>query len=702
MRTGRGARDLGWRQRTSIAKAMIGLRALNLLVCFVLFCAGCNSGVPRRASSRAMTSIKGPRPAPGLEFLADVEPAIDPRRDPCDDFYTYACGRWIDRLEVPSTFNVWQRGASEVRDHIDRALLDELQRDDPSPIAGMLQARGLFQTCMQGSPAPADGSFAALLAEIDAANDVDAFAALLGKLHRLRVPAFFAVGVQPRWDEPQREVVTFQQAPAPRIRLEHATDRATKPLYDWYLSSIAVLFQRTGMPAEQAEFAARDMVGMEMFLAGAQRYPEIPENPEGVYGIVDRRGLERDVPTISWGSYLAGLGHPDVDEFQLTNAQYLQAAGRAIRDTAPATTRAYLRWRLLIAMADFVSDEVAALRDRATFVSRDWLLLDPHSLRCLRVVYALASEPLVAAYAARVFTGNQVEAAGMLYQALHRAFEDKVGKATWLSATSRQQALAKLHALHPQIGMPPDPPFAESPVALSSDLFGTASAILGASVDDYIARAAAPGARHRWPISPLEVNAFYFPSMNAAFVPMGILHPPFFSVDGVPELNFASLGFVLAHELAHVVFVPGRFYGPEGAIADWWDAASVEAFATRRACINEFFLTYDSRLDLDRIFAENLADIVGLQTAHAALRNRAAARASYGRFSPDQLFFIGFAQTWCQRSDEFTDEMLRMIDTHAPVRARVNSAVAQMPEFARAFSCRPNAPMNPPVRCEPW
>jgi predicted metalloendopeptidase len=113
-------------------------------------------------------------------------------------------------------------------------------------------------------------------------------------------------------------------------------------------------------------------------------------------------------------------------------------------------------------------------------------------------------------------------------------------------------------------------------------------------------------------------------------------------------------------------------------------------------------LKHHAGVDRDRTLAENVADVVGLRVAYAALRASPQPAAPPGTFSSDQLFFLGFAQAACQRSDEFNEAILLLVDTHAPPRARVNLAVTQMPEFAAAFGCAAQAPMNPDKRCDLW
>lgn len=98
-----------------------------------------------------------------------------------------------------------------------------------------------------------------------------------------------------------------------------------------------------------------------------------------------------------------------------------------------------------------------------------------------------------------------------------------------------------------------------------------------------------------------------------------------------------------------------------------------------------------------------LADIGGLRAAFHAYRTAAAAeppsRASLAGSTEEQLFFLAFAQLWCTAMAPEVEMLYALQSRHAPPRARVNGAVAQVPEFAEAFACAADTPMNPADRC---
>jgi endothelin-converting enzyme/putative endopeptidase len=220
-----------------------------------------------------------------------------------------------------------------------------------------------------------------------------------------------------------------------------------------------------------------------------------------------------------------------------------------------------------------------------------------------------------------------------------------------------------------------------------------------------------PVDRGEWYMSPPTVNAYYSASLNEMVFPGGILQPPYFNAAAPETVNYGAIGMVVGHELTHGFDDQGRQFDAFGNLVDWWSPEVGEEFDRRAQCLVAQYGEYEAlpgvKLNGKLTLGENIADLGGLKLAHAAMR--AARHGTPGGdptilgFSPDQQFFVGMAQSWCAKYRDEEARQRAVTDPHSPPRWRVNGTVANLPEFAEAFSCRPGSPMARAAdRCEVW
>jgi endothelin-converting enzyme/putative endopeptidase len=209
-------------------------------------------------------------------------------------------------------------------------------------------------------------------------------------------------------------------------------------------------------------------------------------------------------------------------------------------------------------------------------------------------------------------------------------------------------------------------------------------------------------------MTPPTVNAYFNPQMNDINFPAGVLQPPLYDpkLDDAP--NYGNTGATIGHELTHAFDDEGRQFDAKGNLRDWWTKKDAVEFGKRAACIVEQYSGYtvidDIKINGRLTLGEDVADLGGAALAYMAWRAMTAAHPPAARdgFSPEQRFFIGMAQWGCSNE---RPEVLRLhatTDVHSPYRYRVNGVVANMPEFARAFSCKPGQPMVRDKPCRVW
>jgi predicted metalloendopeptidase len=224
-------------------------------------------------------------------------------------------------------------------------------------------------------------------------------------------------------------------------------------------------------------------------------------------------------------------------------------------------------------------------------------------------------------------------------------------------------------------------------------------------VDRLLKKIGKPVDRTEWGMTPPTVNAYYNPTMNEIVFPAGILQPPMFDANADDAINYGGIGTVIGHEMTHGFDDQGRQYDAEGNLKDWWSPASAEAYKKRSQLVVDQYAAYEplpgKHLNGELTQGENIADIGGVKIAFLALqkalaKNPEAAQKKIDGFTPEQRFFLGYAQAWrANQRDEDTMRRL-VIDPHSPGRFRCNGPLSNMPEFAKAFEVAEGAPMVRP------
>ena len=218
-----------------------------------------------------------------------------------------------------------------------------------------------------------------------------------------------------------------------------------------------------------------------------------------------------------------------------------------------------------------------------------------------------------------------------------------------------------------------------------------------------LAKLGKPVDRDEWNMTPQTNNAYYEPTLNEMCFPAGILQPPFFDEKADDATNYGAIGATMGHELTHGFDDEGRQYDFEGNLKNWWTDGDAKGFQDRAERVARQYDAFEVLPGLSinghQTLGENIADIGGLRVAYAAFRlaTKDKKPASADGFTPDQRFFIAFAQSW--RTNE-RPEVVRLhvgSDVHSPVRWRVLGSVANFPEFQRAFGCSKAAESWPAI-----
>ena len=455
------------------------------------------------------------------------------------------------------------------------------------------------------------------------------------------------------------------------------------------------IFELAGDAPAAAKAEAHAVMALETKLAQASRTLVNLRDPQANYHKIARKDLATLAPGLDWTTYFAAVALPAGQAHVLVGQpEFYKALGSMLNAEPMATWRTYLRWHVLRSAAPFLGS--AFVNENFAFYGRTLsgaTELRPRWKRVMAATDHALGEDLGQLYVKAAFSP---EAKARVLEMVHfhkEAMRARILAADWMGEATKVQAIRKLDAIRAKVGYPDHwrdysglhishRPFILNVEAAAAFEFRRHMAKLGKPVD-----------RDEWHMTPQTNNAYYDPSMNEIVLPAGILQPPFFDEKADDASNYGALASTIGHELTHGFDDQGRQYDWQGNLKDWWTAEDAKRFEVRA---NHIVQQYDAfevlpglHINGRQTLGENIADIGGLRVSYEAfkLATKGKDLQPIDGFTPDQRFFIAFAQGW--RTNQ-RPEALRLgvtSDVHSPVRWRVIGPVADFPEFRTAFGC---------------
>jgi putative endopeptidase len=376
-----------------------------------------------------------------------------------------------------------------------------------------------------------------------------------------------------------------------------------------------------------------------------------------------------------------------------------------------ADWKTYLRWHWAHANAQYLSsDWVNADFDFFGKTLSGQQVMRPRWKRARRWVDQGVGEDLGQLYVAKAFPPDAKARALKMVENLRAELRDRIQHLAWMSDATKAQAIKKLDAFGVKIGYPEQ---WRDYTGLTIDRGSLVGDVVNSRQFEFrrnLNKLGKPVDRKEWGMTPPTVNAYYNPRRNEIVFPAGILQPPFFFPDADDAVNYGAIGAVIGHEMTHGFDDQGRKSDAEGNLKDWWqpdDAAKYIEQATRVQKQFDSFVAVDSlHVNGKLTLGEDIADLGGLSIAYGALERSLAGkpRTKIDGFTPEQRFFLAFAQIWREKMRPETQRLLVSTDPHAPGRFRVLGPLSNMKEFQEAFGLKAGDPMvrADDVRAKIW
>ncbi len=637
-----------------------------------------------------------------------IDPAnFDLSTKPSEDFYQYANGTWIAKNPIPADQSRWG-SFNELLERnyvVLHAILEDAAKAADAPKGSVLQKVGDFYfSGMDSARAEAEGAkpLEPELSRIASLKDPAELETEFAHIHTFRANVPFTFFVDQDAKKSTDVIAQFRQGGLglPDRDYYSNPDDKSREIREKYLAHVAKMLTLLGDGPSVASEEAKGVMEMETRLAKASMSRVDLRDPEKVYHKMTVAELSAATPGFSWSRYFNELGIPEPGSVNIHQPGFMTEAAKMMTDIPIDRWKVYLRWHLVRAVGDYLSS--AFVNESFAFTGKVLTGAKenrPRWKRCLTTVDGGIGEALGQLYVAKAFSPQAKARAKELIGNLRSVLAERISGLAWMSDATKKQALRKLDAFMVKIGYPDT---WRDYTALAIDRGPFVLNVMRAQQFEFkrnLAKIGKPVERGEWGMTPPTVNAYYNPNLNEIVFPAGILQPPFYFPDGDDAVNYGGIGAVIGHEMTHGFDDQGRQFDAEGNLKDWWTSEDSMNYVARAKVVEDQFNGYVA-LDTLHVngkltLGENIADLGGLTIAYAALEKalQGKPRPKIDGLTPEQRFFLAFAQIWRNNTRPEALRLRLKTDPHSPGRFRCLGPVSNMTEFMQAFDIQEGAPV---------
>lgn len=624
---------------------------------------------------------------------------IDASVKPGTDFYHYAVGQWLKKNPIPREYSSWGSFSilSEENLHRLREIMKRASDSRPVTRDHIRQLVGdFYATGMDERKIEAEGTkpLQPELDKIEAINDINGLVAAIAHLHRGSADPLFSFGVGA---DPANSDLNIAQIFQGGLNLPDRDyylkqDEATKKIRQAYIAHVKNVFQLLGETKQQADSDAAIILKIETELAKVSSTKVELRDPKKNYNPMSLKKLAGLSAKFNWPLYFSELGLKSPGKLNVGQPAFFKGVSSLVNKFTLPEWKTYLRFCLINENASYLSS--AFVDENFDFYGRTMngaLKLMPRWKRTVGAVSGDLDQAVGQLYVKEYFPPQAKHRAVEMVENIRAIFRARIKGLDWMSAQTKQRALKKLAAMTLKIGYP-DKWKDYSKLTLQRDSY-----ILNAlRVSEFefqrdIKKVGKPVDRTEWYMSPQTVNASYDPSKNDITFPAGILQPPFFNAQADDAVNYGGIGSVIAHEMTHGFDDEGGKYDLHGNLKDWWTAADAAQFKQKSKGLVDQFSHYvpfpGMPVNGELTLGENIADLGGITLSFNALE-KVIAKNDPGKIdglTPEQRFFLSYAQVWRNNVRDERAKLLIKIDPHSPAMYRVNGPLSNLAEFYSAF-----------------
>ena len=642
---------------------------------------------------------------------------MDTSADACQDFYQYANGTWLKNTKIPAEYPSWGSFTIvyENNQNVLKKVVEAAAADTKAAKGSDAQLVGdYYAACMNTDAIDKAGiaPIKAFLAEVDKLDNIKDVQHEIAVFHNRGFGGVFGFGIGA---DDKNSSVNLANASQGGVGLPNRDywfndDAKSKETRQKYVEYMTNMFKLAGETPEQAAADTTTVTAIQKRFASAAKPPVELRDSEANYHKMTLAELDKLTPNFSWADYLKTRGVPSVKEVNVGQPKFFEEVSKMMADVPVKDWKTYLRWAVINGSASELPKE---FRDeRFGFYAKYLYGVQEQPARwktCTQEVDGVIGESLGQEFVKTSFSPAAKQRMNELIDNLFAAYKERIQKLDWMSDATKKKALEKLAAYTRKIGYP-DKLKGYKGLDISRDSYFAnnmkASEFL---IKRNLEKASKPVDKTEWGMTPPTVNAYNNSQFNEIVFPAGILQPPFFNAKADDAINYGGIGAVIGHEITHGFDDEGSKYDASGNLKSWWTDADRKAFDERTSCVADQFGKYkvggDVFMNGKLTLGENIADLGGLTMAYVAFENSmkgAPKPAKIDNLTPEQRFFLGWAQAWAEVSTPQVEAYQAQNDPHSIARFRVNGPLANLPQFAAAFGCKQNSNMVRTDICKIW
>ena len=619
--------------------------------------------------------------------------------NPADDFYDYANGTWLKSNPVPESESRWGSFNEIVEQNnvlLSQILQEAAKNKAAKPNSAIDKVGKFYRVFMDTIKREAQGISPVLpyLKQIDAISSKEQLIQTIAKFHKIGVRCLFGASVGQDIKNSSSYIVYMGQGGVGLpdrdyyLKSDPKTLKIKKAYFD-YISNAFKIFGVKNM-VDTSNSHIESIIGLETELASASMSRVERRDTEKQYNKFKKEEVYGKYANMLISTYFASIPELKFTDVIVSQPLFFDKVCQLTDKYNIEQWKLYLKWCFINSSMSYLNSECDKLRfDFYSTTLSGVKTQKPTWKRAIDATNATVGELLGQLFVEKAFSQNSKQRVNVILDNISEAFKGRLQKLDWMSGETKVKALEKLAGFTRKLGYPDKwKDYSKLNITegsyfenhMNENIFSYNEMIdkMGKAVD-----------RTEWGMLPQTVNAYYNPQNNEIVFPAAIMQPPFFNAYADEAVNYGSIGAVIGHEFLHGFDDQGSKYGPDGNLKSWWTEEDRKKFEVKtKMLVNQFnsYIVIDSlHVNGELTLGENIADLGGLTMAYEALKmylkNNPSANKIIDGYTPEQRFFIGFAQVWKNNSRPEAARQLILTDPHSPPQFRVFGTLSNMNQF---------------------
>ena len=641
---------------------------------------------------------------------------MDKTVDACDDFFQYANGTWLKNTEIPAAYSRWGSFniLGENNNDILKTVLENAEKTKAADGTDAQLIGDYYASCMDETAIEKLGikPLKPYFKQIDKVKDTKGLQSQIALMHNSGIPVLFGFGGGSDLKNASMVIANANQGGLSLPNRDYYTkdDDKSKETRQKFVEYATTMFKLLGDNQSEAAANAQTVMNIQTRLAKSSKAPVELRDPNSRYNKMTLAQAAEITPNFSWADYMSARGVTPVSEINIGQPNFFKEMNQMLTDVPLNDWKTYLRWSVINTSAprlskpfvdanfDFYSKYLSGTKEQ-----------QPRWRRCVAATDGAVGEALGQEFVKKAFTPEAKARMNTLIDNLFAAFGDRLKGLDWMSDETKKEGLVKLAAFKRKIGYPDTLRGYRGLKINRKSYLANATSSARFEIARNLQDIGKPLDRTRWGMTPPTVNAYYASNLNEIVFPAGILQPPFFNFAADDAVNYGAIGAVIGHEITHGFDDQGSKFDAMGNFKSWWTETDRAKFEERASCVANQFSGYEVQPNLNingrLTLGENIADLGGLTMAYAAYQKSLEGNphpADIDGLTPEQRFFLGWAQVWAAKGTPEAERQQVLGDPHSLPRWRVNGPLSNLPQFAQAFGCRDTSAMVRKDACLIW